>query len=187
MSFSLHTKGAIYALIDVANLESAAKGLNMHIDYRKLRKIFLPDHLKQLRFYSVRHDSTNQINFFAFLRHRGYTLITKPLKIIKDPTRDKGYLRKANFDVEISVDALSFLTDYETLVLFSGDSDFHYLVKKLRQCGKIVIVISAKNHISRELIESSNRYIDLKSLRNTIERINTQKSPSLGPSPSTGS
>jgi len=47
--------------------------------------------------------------------------------------------------------------------------------------GKNVIVVSTKHHISKELIESSNKYIDLKKLRNLIERKNK------GPSFSTGS
>jgi len=62
------------------------------------------------------------------------------------------------------------LDKFDTLVLFSGDSDFNYLIKKLRLKGKQVVVISTKHHISRELIESSNKYIDLKKLRELIER-----------------
>jgi uncharacterized LabA/DUF88 family protein len=49
-------------------------------------------------------------------------------------------------------------------------SDFDYLIRKLRAKGKKVIVISTKHHISKELIESSNKYIDIKKLRKLIER-----------------
>lgn len=183
---SFHVTGGVCVLIDAANLESAVKALGWHIDYRALQQLFMTERLMHIRFYSVRHETRNQINFLAFLRHLGYKLVTKPLKVIKDPTRAEGILRKGNFDVEISVDALCFLSEYETLILFSGDSDFDYLVKALRKYGKIVIVVSSKNHVARELIISSNKYVDLKTLRSQIER-KIKKSPSLGPSPSTGS
>jgi len=108
-------------------------------------------------------------------------LITKPLKIIKAPEIETGDIRKANFDVEITIDVLERVDKFDTLVLFSGDSDFDYLIRKLRAKGKNVIVVSTKHHISKELVESSNKYIDLKKLRSLIERKNK------GPSFSTGS
>ena len=57
------------------------------------------------------------------------------------------------------------------MVLFSGDSDFDYLIKKLRMEGKRAVVISTKYHISRELIASCNKYLDLKKLKPYIERL----------------
>ena len=92
--------------------------------------------------------------------------------------RAKGKYRKANFDVEIALDAREFVNSYDTLVLFSGDSDFDYLVKMLRERGKRVIVVSSRHHISKELIKSCNKYIDLKKLKLHIERVD-KKSPSF--------
>ena len=104
------------------------------------------------------------------LKKAGFKLVTKPLKVITEIDKAKGDIRKANFDVEITLDAVTLLNDYDTLILFSGDSDFHYLIKRLRQNGKKVIVVSSRYHISKELVESSNRYVDLKKLRPEIER-----------------
>jgi len=75
------------------------------------------------------------------------------LKIIKAPEIERGDIRKANFDVEITIDVLEMIDKFDTLVLFSGDSDFDYLIRKLRAKGKRVIVISTKHHISKELIQ----------------------------------
>ncbi|MBU2579165.1 NYN domain-containing protein [Patescibacteria group bacterium] len=113
------------------------------------------------------------------LKNIGFKLITKPLKIIAETDKIKGDSRKANFDVEIALDAYEIRDNYDTLILFSGDSDFDYLVQSLRQKGKRVIVISSKYHISKELIKSCNKYIDLKKIRSFIERINKQKGPSF--------
>jgi len=113
------------------------------------------------------------------LKNIGFKLITKPLKIIAETDKIKGDSRKANFDVEIALYAYEIRDNYDTLILFSGDSDFDYLVQSLRQKGKRVIVISSKYHISKELIKSCNKYIDLKKIRSFIERINKQKGPSF--------
>lgn len=43
---------------------------------------------------------------------------------------------KGNFDVEISVDAMRLFDKYDTFCLFSGDSDFAYLARFLKQRGK---------------------------------------------------
>lgn len=165
-----YLKGKILVVIDAANLESAVKSLNFWIDYIKLRKLFNRDRLLGIRDYCVQYNTSNQNKFFAFLKKNGYKLVTKPLKIIKAPEIETGNIRKANFDVEISFDVLEMIDKFDTLVLFSGDSDFDYLIRKIRAKGKRVIVISAKHHISKELIESSNKYIDIKKLRKLIER-----------------
>jgi uncharacterized LabA/DUF88 family protein len=72
--------------------------------------------------------------------------------------------------VEIALDALELSAKYHTLILFSGDSDFDDLFKRLRLKKKHIVVISSKYHISKELIMSCHKYIDLKKLRPYIER-----------------
>lgn len=55
------------------------------------------------------------------------------------------------------------------MILLSGDSDFAPIIKRAREHNKRVIVMSSKNHISRELIQLSSKYINLKKLRDQIE------------------
>lgn len=62
--------------------------------------------------------------------------------------------RKADFDVEISTDAVSWAKNYETFILFSGDSDFVYLVEYLKKLRKTIIVLSRRGHIANELRNS---------------------------------
>jgi len=180
MNINNYLKGKILVVIDAANLESSVKSLGWWIDYIKLKNLFDKNKLVEIRDYCVAHYTDNQNKFFALLKKNGFKLVTKPLKIINAPEIERGDIRKANFDVEITIDVLERIEKFDTLVLFSGDSDFDYLVRKLRAKGKNVIVVSTKHHISKELIESSNKYIDLKKLRNLIERKNK------GPSFSTG-
>ena len=56
----------------------------------------------------------------------------------KHISTDKGgkkyvEIRKSNFDVEISVDAIKMLKNYDTFCIFSSDADFVYLNNFLRK------------------------------------------------------
>ena len=144
-----YLKGRILVIIDAANLESAVKSLNWWIDYTKLRDLFNSSKLVEIRDYCVHHGTDNQNNFFTFLKRNGFTLITKPLKIIKQGDILRGDIRKANFDVEIAVDVMEMINLFDTLILFSGDSDFDYLIIKLRTKYKRIIFVSVKYHISK--------------------------------------
>jgi len=161
--------GKVAVFIDVANLEHSAKELNIRIRYKKLAKFFSrKTKLVKINFYSARFNTKSQNNFFTLLKKTGYRLVTKQLKHILD--NKKGHLRKANFDVEITVDAMMALNEFDTMVLFSGDSDFEYLIKQLKKLGKKVLVISTRHHISRELIESCHKYIDVRELKEIYEK-----------------
>jgi len=166
---SEYVKGKVIVFIDVANLECSLKGLKWHMDYQKLYDYFSKNtNLYAIRFYCVRFDNAEQGNFFTALKKMGLKLVTKKMKIIRDGNTT---IRKANFDVEITYDALELRKKYDNLVLFSGDSDFEYLIKKLRGYKKSTIVVSTSYHISKELIYCCKKYIDLKKLRNEFERI----------------
>lgn len=163
-----YIKGNVLVIIDAANLESALKDLGWWVDYRKLRELFGKD-LVEIRDYCVHHGTESQNKFFSFLKNNGFILITKPLKIIKIEDVQRGDIRKANFDVEIAVDATEMIDRFETLVLFSGDSDFNYLLRNLKKKNRKVIVVSTTEHVAKELIESCDKYIDLKKIRQQIE------------------
>jgi len=71
---------------------------------------------------------------------------------------------KANFDVEIAIDALRLAHDFDTLILFSGDGDFTPLVNELRNLGKQVIVVAGKKFLSSNLAKSATRHVHLEAL-----------------------
>ena len=155
--------------IDAANLELSAKSKGWKVDYKKLL-LWLKEqhHLVYLGFFTARFETKEHDNFLTFLKKTGYSLVTKPLKHLLD--KDHHHLRKANFDVEIAVESMKISVSYETFILFSGDSDFDYLIKELKHQGKKTIVVSMKYHISKELIESAHRYIDLRKIKKEIAR-----------------
>lgn len=137
-------KGKVCVFIDAANLEQSVKSLGWWVDYKKLYEYFNKNrNLEGIWHYCPRFEDERQDRFFTVLKKAGYKLVTKHLKVITQLDKERGDVRKANFDVEITVDALLLSEAYDTLVLFSGDSDFDYLIKTLKNKGKKIIVISS--------------------------------------------
>jgi len=163
-------KGKAAVFIDAANIELSAKDLGFQVDYRKLHKWLSKEcDLRYIGFFTVRFDNAKHDAFLTVLKKAGYKLTTKPLKLIKN-RKDGTHLRKANFDVEIAVEAMKRIKVFDTFMLFSGDSDFDYLIKELKKHEKKVIVVSLKYHVARELVESSDFYLDLRKIKKEIQR-----------------
>jgi len=163
---NLH-KTAVF--IDAANLELSAKSKGWKVDYKRLLQWLKSRYkLVYLGFFTARFETKDHDGFLTFLKKTGYSLVTKPLKHLLD--KDHHHLRKANFDVEIAVESIKRIGSYTEFVLFSGDSDFDYLIKELKHQGKNITVISMKYHVSRELIESADLYIDLRKIKKEIAR-----------------
>ncbi len=182
-------KTSVY--IDVANLEQSVKGmfvrpddvpddfkhlsvdkLKWAVDYNKLNSFFkeIKDFLG-IRFYTAEFEGESHHKFRYFLaKNLGFKLITKPLKEYGDHTIDKPH-RKANFDVEIAVDSTFYINDFETIILFSGDCDFEYLIKFLRGKGKVVIGFSRSGHVAKEIPPALSHYFDIANFRSVFLKV----------------
>lgn len=163
-------KGRIAIFIDAANLELSAKDKGWKVDYKKLHNwLSKLGTITYLGFFTVRFENPKHDAFLTVLKKTGYALVTKPLKLIKDKG-NKEHLRKANFDVEITVEVMKRINTFDTLILLSGDSDFNYLLKECKRRGKKIVVVSMKYHVAKELIERADFYIDLRKIKSLIER-----------------
>ena len=161
-------QGKAAVFIDAANILYSQQTLKWQVDYKKLavylqsvKPIFLGF------YYGLVESNKKQAEFFAILKDHGYTVRTKPIKYIKTP---KGTILKGNLDIELAYDVLKLADSFDTCILFSGDSDFEIILKDLRRRKKKVLVLSTKGHVSIELIRACDKYIDLKKLREFIER-----------------
>ncbi len=95
--------------------------------------------------------------------------------IITDENKEQYIeIRKCNFDVEISVDAIKMLEHYDTFCIFSGDADFVYLNNFLKKKGKKIIIIKA-GYITTKLRESSDLVINAQNIKKHIVKIIKQK------------
>ena len=149
----------IAVFIDVANVIYSLKDLKWRIDYKKLQEYFAKNSkLVDIYFYySTKKENSGQANLLEMLARKGFQLRVKEVKIIK--LKNNEIMLKGNCDVELAIDMIDLMPAYDTAVLLSGDSDFAPLIKYVQKHGKQVVAISTRGHISKEIIQSSDKFM----------------------------
>ena len=159
--------------IDGANMFYTQKNIGWSIDWKNTIN-FLSEkfNILEIRYYTgIRKNDQKMNRYLSFLRQLKMKTITKPLKIINDRSSGR-IIYKSNCDVEIVVDIMLDIDAFDTLILFSGDSDFVYLIKILQKSyQKKIFVISSRKTISWEIKISASSYLFLEDCKKEFERI----------------
>jgi uncharacterized LabA/DUF88 family protein len=162
----LENRGRVAIFIDGSNLFYAALQLGIEIDYTKLL-LCLTGRSRLLRafFYTgVDRSNEKQQGFLLWMRRNGYRVIAKDLVQLPDGSK------KANLDVEIAVDLMSLVGSYDTAVVVSGDGDLAYAADAVSYRGARIEVVSLRSMTSDSLINVSDRYVDLDSIKGEIQK-----------------
>ncbi len=162
-------KDKTYVFIDASNIYYSQKKVGWKVDFLKLiRYLQAQTDLRRIYFYTAYDpNQPKQRKFLDFLEIIGYVVRTKKVKFIKDMTLEDGGFHKGNLDVELTIDAVHNINNYQTLILCSGDSDFEALLKYAKSFRKNCIVVSTKNHVSVELLKQA-KFVDLKKLKDFV-------------------
>ncbi len=162
----LENRGRVAIFIDGSNLFYAALQLGIEIDYTKLLYRLTGGSRLLRSFFYTGVDRTNekQQGFLLWMRRNGYRVISKDLVQLPDGSK------KANLDVEIAVDMMSLVGSYDTAVLVSGDGDLAYAVNAVSYRGVRVEVVSLRSMTSDSLINVADRYIDLDTVKEDIQK-----------------
>ena len=162
----LENRGRVAIFIDGSNLFYAALQLGIEIDYTKLlSRLTAGSRLFRAFFYTgVDRANEKQQGFLLWMRRNGYRVIAKDLVQLPDGSK------KANLDVEIAVDMMALVDCYDTAVLVSGDGDLAYAVDAASYKGVRIEVVSLRSMTSDSLINVSDRYIDLDSVKADIRK-----------------
>ncbi len=173
----------VAVFIDAANLWQLQKAKGQVLDMAKLQA-YLKDRYKadtiQVFYYDAypaqdtrSYSIDGKFRFYTMLEKKlGMIVRKKPLKQIHsaDSKHEDGMVEKGNMDVELAIDAVRYVDDYDTALLFSGDSDFLAIIKFIRERGKKAYIFSTKNHVSSELRTGGDGYIDLLAVQEDIWR-----------------
>jgi len=159
--------------IDGSNFHSTLKALNLDICYKRLHAYLSDQGVVQRIYYYTALDEGdyNPLKpLVDWMHYNGYHIVSKPVKTWKAPNGDVR--RKGNMDVEMAVDMQSFADNYDTAFLFTGDGDFRYLVDKLQQLGKKVVVVSTKKTdppiAADELRRQADEFRDLVEIKDNL-------------------
>jgi len=155
------------------------------VDIPKLSQ-FLNLFSEQKRFYYGWHKRIKRSwHIVISAEENGFIKITKPIQFIKHylDTLEVNHLKdnfikedrygkfieipKSNFDVEISVDSIRLINQYDTFCLLSGDSDFAKLAVFLKRKGKKIIII-ASGQVFHTLRNTADLYINAQRVKADI-------------------
>ena len=165
--------------IDGSNVFHAQKKLGWLLDWDRVKNYFFQNFdIVECKYYTgIKDGDEGMKKFLRYLSKTGIIAITKPLKKIfldKDEQLSKvlknNFVYKANFDVEMTADILLETKDINEIIIFSGDSDFAYLVRKLKNLGKNVTIFSSRKTISWELKLEAGKVIFIEDVKDKIAK-----------------
>lgn len=175
-----------YAFIDVQNTASTTqKLLGFVIDWRKLRDYLLSKwKCEKVFFYSgIDEGDSETAKEFDLLSTDNCIVNTKTVFSYKRPDKkisikcegcgkeyievvDMGYNRKSNCDVDLTVDAMEMAGPEAEFLIFTGDGDFEYLVKKVLEKGTKIYLVSSNAGVRKAGINTKRFSTRFKKLLN---------------------
>ncbi len=152
-----HKEQRVGVLIDVQNMYHSAKNLfKAKVDFSKVLKEAVADRkLVRAIAYVVSTEGGEEETFFKALTRLGIETKIKELKVYY------GGLKKGDWDVGMTIDAVRLVNSLDTVVLVTGDGDFVPLVEYLKNQGRQVEVIAFGKSTSAELKEVADDFVDL--------------------------
>ncbi|MFB6174241.1 MAG: NYN domain-containing protein [Halobacteriales archaeon] len=152
-----HPAQRVGVLADAQNLYHTAQSLHSrNVDYSALlEEAVAGRELVRAVAYVIRADAPEEERFFEALADIGFETRIKDIKTYADGTK------KADWDVGLSLDAVTLADHVDAVVLCTGDGDFTRLCSHLRHEGVRVEVAAFSESTAEELIEAADRFLDL--------------------------
>ena len=160
----IHPNQRVAVLADAQNLYHSAQSLySRNIDYSMLLEKAVQDReLTRAIAYVIRADSPEEESFFEALVDIGFETKIKNIKTFGDGSK------KADWDVGMSLDAVTLANHVDTVVLCTGDGDFSRLCSHLRHEGVRVEVMGFSESTADELVEAADSFLDLSEREKTF-------------------
>jgi uncharacterized LabA/DUF88 family protein len=148
--------------VDDPNNSCALKGLGIRLEWdlfleRVCRRQVNEIEIKNLFYDSVQPPLSAPRNpFLEMMRNFGFETIDVPKKIHgHNAARANGKRAKSQTDQMITVYLMQYLryNRFDKLVIFTGDSDFRFVLDVIQKDGKKIIIVSSQANLARELRE----------------------------------
>jgi len=153
-----HKEQRVGVLVDVSNMYHSAKNLfNTRVDFGQvLRAAVAGRKLIRAVAYAIKTKTGEEDMFFEALSKQGFEIQMKDLQIFTSG------VKKADWDVGITVDAIKMSTKLDVIILVTGDGDYVPLVEYLQNTtGCLVEVMAFQKTCSSRLMEAADDFTDL--------------------------
>ncbi|MBX4206413.1 NYN domain-containing protein [Candidatus Parcubacteria bacterium] len=158
MTVIKHKAQRVGVFIDTQNIYHSAKNIHhARANFGAILKDALDGRiLVRAIAYVATTEGGEESAFFGALEKVGIETRMKPLQIFA------GGAKKANWDIDMAMDAVKLAGKLDTIVLITGDGDFVSLVEYLQNThGTQVEVVSFGRSSSSKLIEAADDFLDL--------------------------
>jgi len=152
-----HPDQRVGVFIDVQNMYYSAKNLfGQKVNFGNIVKEAVAGRkLIRAVAYVVKTESKEEQPFFEALYNLGIETREKDLQVFSTG------MKKADWDVGLTVDAIRLASSLDAIVIVSGDGDYMPLVEYLQSMGKQVEVVAFGDTASAKLIDKADDFIDL--------------------------
>jgi uncharacterized LabA/DUF88 family protein len=165
-------KNRTIVIVDFGNVEKWKNSLHWRVGIRELASLikhFTYGQRFLRRFYygadyGFNEKSEELLEWSKYILRtadlNGFKVVDKRVKYIHSIDNIHGFEKKCDLDVEMAVDLIRERDNYDIIVLFSGDGDLVAALCYLKEkYGKQSIVVSARGHIGREVIDANKEGI----------------------------
>src|SRR3989344_4747024 len=152
-----HEEQRVAVFVDVQNLYYSARNIyNARVNFSALLKEAVGQRkLVRATTYVIRAQMPEEQSFFDALTKAGFEVKAKDLQVFG------GGIKKGDWDVGISMDAIRQMAKVYVIVLACGDGDYVPLLEYLKNFGVRVEVIAFGKSSSSKLIEAADDFIDM--------------------------
>jgi len=160
MTVIKHKAQRVGVFIDTQNIYHSAKNIHhAKANFGTIVKDALDGRvLVRAIAYVASTETGEEKAFFEALGKAGIEIRSKPLQIFF------GGAKKANWDIDLAMDAVKLAPKLDTIIIVSGDGDFVSLVEYLQNTsGTQVEVVSFGKSSSAKLIDVADDFFDLDS------------------------
>lgn len=166
------------AFIDGQSIYSAAKGIDLEIDYKRLLAYMVPDgdFLVRANYYAAippEEEFSPLRPMIDWLSYNGYNVVVKPLKVFTKEGGETKY--KSSVIAEMAVDIIEASRRVDHILIFSGDGDLRYVVDHVQRhsAAQVTVfstIMTSQPMIADELRRQADRFIDLGQIKQEISR-----------------
>jgi uncharacterized LabA/DUF88 family protein len=153
----IHPGQRIAVLADSQNLYHSAQSMySRNIDYAALLEEAVSGReLTRAIAYVIRADAPEEESFFDALVDIGFETHIKDIQTFPDGSK------KADWDVGLSLDAVTLANHVDSIALCTGDGDFTRLCRHLQHMGVRVEVYCFESSTSEELIGAADEFTNM--------------------------
>ena len=160
----IHPAQRVAVLADSQNLYHTAQSIySRNIDYASLLESAVDGReLTRAIAYVIRADSPEEESFFEALTDIGFETRIKDIKTFQDGSQ------KADWDVGMSLDAVTLAKHNDAIVLCTGDGDFARVCRYVRHEGCRIEAMGFEESSSEDLKSAVDGFVDLSSEPDTF-------------------